>query len=142
MKNAILASLLILGLQANASWFQEHCSNGEGTVKMADGHDDFLTQVTEREWKDGGYETKLVTEGLTVETVRETKIVEESSNSCDPKEGFGWASWHNVNHREIVIRKEDGSLFSRNTVGVSDDLKTVRAQVICELWGNSESACD
>ncbi|RYZ82323.1 MAG: hypothetical protein EOP04_22260, partial [Proteobacteria bacterium] len=44
----ILCGLLLFSSSAHASWLQEYCSNAEGTVKLASGHDKNYVELTSK----------------------------------------------------------------------------------------------
>ena len=143
MKSAILIGLMFAGSLANASWFQNNCSNGAGTVKLADGHDDFYIRLTEQKWEnDQIKETILEDERFQAEYSNEVVVHESSESSCNQEQGWGFATWYNVKQMTVTITKSDGSLFTEHTLGVSQDRKSVKAFMICEEFGNSEAVCE
>lgn len=139
-----LTMTLGMGLNAQASWYEENCSNAEGTVKLAMGHNENFTAVTERVY-DQGYSTDTVIKDeagdIEFEFSGEKQLERTSSDSCLPGTEYGFASWRKVTYRIVTLKKANGGLFSKSTVGVSEDLKTVKASLLCELNGNSESIC-
>lgn len=146
MKVSILAlALMTLTTAAQASWYQGYCSNAEGTVKSANGHNANYTQLTKREWN-GGNKTETVIrdqEGtLTVVTMGEViKEADESHTSCS-KGGMGVWNGRTVTVSKVKITRGDGSLFDKNIVGVSRDLKSVETELLCEQSMNSMMPCE
>lgn len=139
-----LIAVLSLGSIAHASWFQENCSNADGSLRTAGGHNENFIEYTERSYGPDGVVEKRVRDEereLLYEVRAETKLDSESRQACVPGQEYGFASWREVNYRKIVLRREDGSAFPRTAVGVSADGLTLSADLICELHGNSETLC-
>ena len=143
MKKAILFTLAAIGFSANASYYQSFCSNGEGTVKIAEGHNTDFKRLTERKWNgDGTYTDTLVEGGMRHEFTDDKEMHSETKTSCGDGDEYGLAFWVMTIARKVTIVREDGSLFSKDTIGVSEDLKSVHAYVICQEEGNSDYLCE
>lgn len=143
---AVLSLFVSFGLNsvAQASWFQEHCSNGEGTLKMGMGHNENYVRYTERTYASEGMKETIRRDdegGLRYDIVKETPLDSSSHQACLPNEDFGYGTWRAVKYRQVVIRHEDGKPFSKDAVGVSKDLMTLTADVVCEHNGNSQIYC-
>lgn len=130
-----------MGATAEASWFQEYCSNGEATVQVAQGHNVNETKVTKRVVKkDGTLASKtIVVPEATVSEVESKDL--ENTSTTDCKADWGFVSWRNIRYKKIKIEQADGSLFAKDIIGVSKDRRSVEASVICEENGNSETMC-
>ena len=147
MRTAILVSLVLVGMSAQASWFQEYCTSADGTTKMAQGHDENYIQLTERSYdQDWNKKEKIVRDEngtLNYSNVSEQELEKEFQSGCrEGGGGTGLSSWRQVYYRKVQITKADNSMFSQDTVGVSSDLTTVTASMICENLGSSEVICE
>ncbi len=143
---AILTVLTLMSLTtaAHASWFQEYCSDAEGTVRRGSGHDENFLQITQRVWgEDGKKDTILRDEnGALTYNEKSNKVVEkEYHENCRPGEEIGFATSREVNLVQLEIQNSDGRLFDKDIVGVSKDLKTVNATLICERNYGGEMLC-
>lgn len=142
----VLSFGLISGLfsTAHASWFQEGCANGDASVRTASGHNANYVQYTERRYGQDGMKEKIVRDDegeIRLDLIEEKSLSSESHNGCVPGQDYGFASWREVSYRKVVLRREDGKPFSKHAVGVSNDLLTITADLICEQDGNSEVMC-
>ena len=145
MKTLILFSLLFSSLGAKASYFQNYCGNAEGTVRVADGHDENYFMLTERVWGDHGVsekQIKYIDYELSEKSSKSIEIENSFENSCKDGDETGYGSWKVVTSKVVTVYKVDGSLFSEDIVGVSEDRKTVSAYVICEENGSSMVLCE
>lgn len=139
MKGLFLWPLLV-GTSVQASSYQEFCSNGEGTVKLTQGHIYNEISVTERIRNEGQFlDKRVVLPDADVLILKAELLEQEKSNPCD--DDFGIIYWREVVYKKIRITNPDGSLFSQNIVGVSRDKRFVEASVICEAFGNSIYGC-
>lgn len=144
MKALIIATVLVTTLSANASFFQNYCSNAQGTTTTADGHAEFYTKVTSRTWDNGNQIDKVIEldlDKVDLSTFDEVKISEQISKYCEPGSSSGYVSWEYVITKKVILTNRDGSLFSKDIVGVSDDQKTISTMVICTEEGNSRTDC-
>jgi hypothetical protein len=128
MKLFIL-SLFILSfsLQAQASDYRKSCSNADGTIRIV-GRGSL--RLTERTWSNGSAIDNEVmdTNGeWKTEIVSET-VFEETTNSGNP--GIVVSTTTTV--LKIRVTNRAGIPFSENIVKVSEDLKSVEENVICE----------
>jgi len=143
-----LTALLILGLFSNtasASFYQRICSSADGYTKKADGHLAFHTTLTNIDYENGErIETPITLDydSFKIETLSSKKLISENSSNCDKKYGSGFANWRNVTFETIEITKNDGSLFPKGVVGVSQDRTKVTADLLCEEDGNSQVFCE
>ena len=138
----LLAVFLFASSTAQASWFQEYCNTGEGTVKVSQGHNENQISVTTRTWNNGTLkDRRTVLPNATLEVSSSKELENESKKYCSPDGSGGMITWTNVNYKKVQISNQDGALFSKNIVGVSEDRRFVKAFLICELNGNSESPC-
>ena len=118
--------MLLLSINVKASFVQEYCSNGEGTVMTASGHNNNFVQVTERFFNHGNpLETKIKLRrgNLAINKTNSTEIARINTSK--------WC-WQDISTKQISISKNDGTTFSKNIVGVSEDKKSVNAFIICE----------
>jgi hypothetical protein len=142
---ATVTLALVISTSAQASWYQTFCSNAEGTTRTANGHNQNFTQLTKREWTNRGPVETIIRDEenkLRVEQVGEQKsIVNEQKQSCrKPGMGGVWNS-HNVSAGKYKITNDDGSLFDKDIVGVSEDLKSVEVEFICQADMNGLIMC-
>jgi hypothetical protein len=146
MRKVMLATIVFAGMSAQASWYQESCSNGEGTVKLAHGHNDNFISYTTRVYDgNGGVEENIVRDesgDLRFEIVEEKELAKESHQSCDGTNQIGFGTWKNVTYRRVKITKADGSAFNENTLELSQDKQSIVTSMICEENGNSEILCE
>ena len=145
MKKLIFAvSVLCLSLTANASYFQEHCSNAARTVAVSSGHSKNQVALTEQIDGDDGRSVKPVLldfHDVAVDDVETRELEQESKKFCHKDRAEGYATWRTLAYKKAVIRKHDGSSFSKDIIGVSEDGKSITASLICEVQGNSETLC-
>jgi hypothetical protein len=132
---------LWIATNVQASSFQEYCSNGAATVKIARGHIENEVSVTQRVKKEWSFVNQKVILPSPLILVKEVKQLEEHRDTVCTGE-WGVFYWRDVFYKRIQILQEDGSLFAPNTLGVSKDKRFVEASVICEEQGNSEVNCD
>jgi hypothetical protein len=138
----LTAMILTSASTAQASWYQDYCSNAESTVRLAHGHNDFFVEVTERNYDGKQVREQRIREGLEYSILGdEIKVSESSQQHCNPGEEMGWTSWQKVNAMKVRITRKDGELFSEKVVGVTSDRKAVEAFVICQNDGNSMMMC-
>lgn len=146
MKKTIVlfAATIALSSQASASWYQEYCSNGEGTTRVSSGHNDNTTTLTVRVWSNSGLSESTLdlstAENIDMQVTNEKELSKESTQSCGTS-GHGMWSGRTVNYRRVTFTKTDGGLFPKGTVGISKDRKSVQADLICEIQMNSETLC-
>ncbi|MDQ3232452.1 MAG: hypothetical protein M3Q07_11570 [Pseudobdellovibrionaceae bacterium] len=139
--NKVFLGLLWMGTTVQASSFQEYCSNGMATVKIAHGHIQNEISVTERIRKDWAYvDQKVILQDASITILEVTKLENHKDNICEGKWGIFY--WRNVFYKKIRIARQDGILFSLNILGSSKDGRFVEASIICEEHGNSEIICD
>lgn len=140
----LFAALMALSSQASASWYQGFCSNGEGTVKTASGHNENFVRLTVRTWNQGTPTDRTLELGhddYDQTTVRELELSKKESSSCGSEPGFGFWSSETVTYEKITFRLKNGRKFPEGTVGASQDRTTVQAHLICEMHMNSETMC-
>ena len=144
MKILLTALFLLSTVVAQASYFQTYCSNGEGTVKTAMGHDPSFIKFTEKSYNDQG-ETIVIREysrqDLNLNTENIIKIDNTYTTTCAPGSTSGYGEWTKVDSRKMTFTMVDGSAFPKNTMGLSKDGLSVVATVICEEYGNSRASC-
>lgn len=144
MKKLTIIFTALMTISAQASFFQETCSSADGMLKLASGHVSNKVVITEREYNNGKLsenEIELLRHEIEVDTKNETLLKNTNSKNCSVG-GGGVVNWQSISAKEIVITNSDGTLFSRETVGVSQDLKSVSAFVICDNSGNSMNLCE
>lgn len=140
----ITALTLVSTSFAQASWYQTFCSDAEATTRTADGHNDNFVEITERKWdNDGPKENRIRFENgeVTANELSEQRISHEENRACGDGQEYGWYSASTVTVKKVSITKEDGSLFSENTLGVSKDLKSVDVVLVCKADVTSEMPC-
>lgn len=140
----ITALTLVTTSFAEASWYQDFCSDAEAVTRSASGHNENFVEITERVWgNDGAKDTKLRFENgeLTVNELSEQQISHEEKRGCNEEQGHGWYAASTVAVKKVSIAKEDGSLFSENTIGVSEDRKSVNTVFVCKMAVSSEVLC-
>jgi len=129
--------LLAISFSSYGSFYQQKCSNADGSVKSANGHVKNNIVLTEA-YFGSDYRTAEVEYGvndLSVEVLEEVEL--EYLSSC----AGGMFSSKKVTYKKVAYTNPDGSLFSDKTVGVSKDLKSVNANLICEMNMNGRGAC-
>lgn len=143
-KPFLVIAVTLVSLGARASWFQEYCSNGEGTLRIAQGHNESFIEYTIREYGPEGVRESRVRDeqgDLRWDASAEQDLVRESHQGCVPGQSFGFGSWKTVTYQRKVIRRADGQKFPKDAVGVSEDGLTLTADMICQNDGNSEILC-
>lgn len=143
MKKIIITIAALFSFAGSASFFQESCSNAEGTVKFTSGHVSNKVVLTEREYNSGKVtenEIELSLYDLKVEFGKEVIIDSTSSKNCS-ESGGGVAQWQSITAKKLTIKYSDGTPFSENVLGTSKDRRTVSAYVICDNSGNSMILC-
>ena len=105
MNKFLMMTATLLTMQsAHASWYQGYCSNADGSVKTASGHNDNFTVVTVRTYKNDGtiVEKKIRdTEGALIEEVQQTSTISsESQQRCVKPNESGWASSSDMSSRQ------------------------------------------
>jgi hypothetical protein len=145
MKKTILTiAALLVTMNAQASFFQGSCSNNDGTIKVNFGQMKNDVTFTELMYSTGQTLKSEYTMDLyeleNISTEEEVVLESKSGQECDDH-GGGWGWWSTTTVKKVVYQKKDGTLFSNNTAGVSPDLKTVSAYVVCKDEGNSMMWC-
>lgn len=140
MKYVILG-LILVSSNAQASWFQDYCSNAEGTVRIAQGHNENEIKVTASKiLKDGTVQRQpVILEDAFVTPIEVKELETESNQTCTSQ--WGSSTWRNLRYQIIRIERPEGPVFSQDIIGVSADGRSIEAKVICEEKGNSEIFC-
>ena len=146
MKKLIFTvSMLVLSLTANASYFQEQCSDAARTVSVSMGHSKNQVVLTERVDGEEGSGVKavvFVNNEVIVNNVESRELERKSKKFCDKEQsGGGYGTMRRLDYQKAVIQKRDGSSFSKDIIGVSEDGKSVSASLLCEFNSNSRIAC-
>ncbi|MGZ5278687.1 MAG: hypothetical protein ACXWC9_02020 [Pseudobdellovibrionaceae bacterium] len=147
MKIMSLASALlslVVVQSAQASYFQINCSNADHTVATASGHSKNSVTLTEYSYGDNGPVYKSVeldAFNVNNEGLKTTQLHEERKGGCVPGQSTGFMSYKSVSYHQVRIQMTDGSLFSKNIIGVSQDLKSIEAFLICEQEVNNMIGC-
>ena len=129
--------LLAISFSSYGSFYQQDCSNADGSVTSANGHVKNNIVLTEA-YFGSDYRTAKVEYGvndLDVKVVEEVEI--SNTSSCRG----GMFSSKKITYKKVSYTNPDGSLFSDKTLGVSKDLKSVEANLICEMNMNGRGAC-
>lgn len=147
MKTVLMFALLVLGSNASASWFQENCSNAQGTVKTASGHNDNSITLTESTFTADGREiSKKIDVDLSsvvqVASSEKELFSKVQSGKCQSGDSSTFYGSQKVTYQRLVLRQVDDRLFSKNIVGVSKDRKTVTAHLICDRQVANEMPCN
>ena len=141
---SLFAAVVALSSEASASWYQEYCSNGEGTVKLSTGHNDNIATGTIRDWSGGNLVVQTLDlsdrDTYVMTVTQEKELSKQSGRSCGSGGEGVWSS-RTVNYRRVAFKKADGSLFPANTVGVSRDQKSIQADLICEMEMSGMMPC-
>lgn len=144
MKKLILIIATIASFSSQASFFATNCSNATGSVTSSGGHIPSSLVVTKVEYvQNKRVETKINLNYSDVEVSNELEsvIAEESNQVCSENSNRGYSTWKTISSKKIILANKDGSEFNKNILGVSIDLKTVEAFLICKLEGNSQILC-
>lgn len=144
-----LASLVLVTLafasQAQASSRSTVCSSADGNVKIQNKMAESFVQLTEVSWDSQYNEVRKETvyDSYDIRTAKyqEKQLLKKSHKFCDPKTKNG--SWMNktIVAMKVIFTKDDGGLFTKETSGVSEDLKSVEAHVICEYVSSGIGPC-
>lgn len=140
----ITALTLVTTSFAEASWYQDFCSDAEATTRTANGHNENFVEVTERKWNnDGPQENRIRFEKgeVMVNELDVQQISKEEKKACGEGQEYGWYAASTVTVKKVSLTKEDGSLFSEDTIGVSEDRKSVSAVFVCKSDVTSEMPC-
>lgn len=139
----IVAALAFISCDAHASWFQNYCSNPEGTVRTASGHGENFTRLTERTWGSNGPIDKVVEiDGLEMTVVTESELSNETRTICKTGDKSGVIEWKTLTFQKVQFKKADGSQLPENLVGRTNDGLAVEASLLCETNGNSRTICE
>jgi len=143
---SIVPTLLCLAVaqSAQASYFQINCSNADRTVATASGHSKSSVTLTEYSYGDNGPVYKSVEldpHAVETEVLKNTQLHEERKGGCAPDQTTGFMSYNSVSYENVRFQMRDGSLFSKEILGVSQDLKSVEAFLICEQEVNNMIGC-
>lgn len=145
MKTLILTLTTTLALNANASWMQQHCSNGEATTRTSMGHNENFVQWTEQSYDAGGVlKTRVVVDEdgkIDQEILAQTEIEKDYKRSCVPGKKEGWVMGREVSYVKVKLTNGDGSKFPKGAVGVSEDGLSLTANLICEQVVTSMVIC-
>jgi len=144
MKKLILVAIVAASFSAQASFYQENCSNGAATIKLNNGHVQNGIILTERSYGNGGVNSQEIEYkrgSLQIDSLNELEISADTTTSCQPGSTGGMVSWTKVTTKDVVIKKADGSMFPDTTLGLNSNRMEVKATVICELNGNSRTSC-
>jgi hypothetical protein len=138
MKNALILLACLLTPLAHASSRDTTCGNADGSVRLeGPGMRESYVMITEKNWDTG--ETTQIRDDWNSEAPlfqvargEETILRQEGNKAPVCHNGLkgGWS--RTIAYKQIRITKTDGSDFSRNTLGVSRDLKAVEADLVCE----------
>lgn len=143
MKAIVLPISIFLSVSANASFFQTYCSNAEGTVKWSQGHNDNTLVITKRSWEGGNLSEETLTVPqweITYKVNEEKDILSEASSNCPADSDWGVAKWRTVKWQAVELKRQDGSPFHSDVVGVNSQ-GAINTILICEEKGNSQSYC-
>ena len=140
MKTLILLATLIIGSNAEASFYQTTCSNADQTVKYATGHVDNGVELTETQMMPGQYgKVEFDLSEVKIERSESNIIVQETRGGCPSGAGY-WAK--TTTYTEVLkISKKDGTQFRQRIHHLSDDNMTVEVRMICESHISSRVAC-
>ena len=144
MNKTIIPLVLLFSLYAHSSFFQNYCSDAEGTTTTADGHNNNYVRVTERYYSQGTVMDTTVTlerQEITLESTDIKVIHEEEDFQCFEGENFGFGSTDEIVAKKIDIFMTDGSSFHPDTIGISEDGKKVSAFVICDQHFSGSIIC-
>jgi hypothetical protein len=148
MKTSIvlnIIALMSLTTAAQASYFQVNCSNADGSIMTGSGHSENFVQLTKYTHDDNGPKKIIIRfeDGKVFhqDTIKSVSLIDESKQVCrKPGEG-GFASRHSVSASIVTFVNADGSLFDEEIMGVSQDRKTVKAELLCETNMNAMILC-
>lgn len=132
-------AIILMGSMAfaHASFYQQKCSSADGLATSANGHVKNEVVLSEAFYGQDVMIQKVVYSPRDIEIKTLKEIVLESTNDC----ANGMFSSKKITYKKVAFQKADGSLFSDKTVGVSKDLKSVSADLICEMKMNGRGAC-
>ena len=145
MKNLILTTTMLISFNAMGSFMQEECSNADATIRLSTGH--VSNKVVFREITSDPNSTYTETKvpvllmDLSTERLATTEVENNHRTSCNSGDEHGIGFWDNISVVKTKITKKDGSLFSKNTAHVSEDLKSVTTTLICHRHVNSMLPC-
>ena len=148
MKALIFSLVLVVGSMAQASFYQESCSNPKGDITLANGHVGNYLKVTKVDYEDRGPDgrpTKEIIDIMRDKNISyqsdEVSVVEDISSGGCEQPGRGFYSSDLTTVKKLIITKVDGGDFDKDISGVSTDGKTIETFMICHMHRNSMAFC-
>ena len=138
-----LAALMISSSHASASSMLIDCSSADSSTTIADGHRPNVITLTIQKWNGSNLVRQPVKfdRDQVMQKVLATQEIAKESKQSECREGYGWASHTTVTYQRIEFRRADGGLFAKGTIGASQDLKSVTADLLCREMVDSEMYC-
>lgn len=133
MKKILITVLAITAFAANASYYQSVCTSADGYTKIANGHSKNFVKLTEYTYG-SVYSVDTIDYKRSDLDIKELKNMELDSKTICNRYLY---SKKTITYKKLSITKKDGSLFPSSTIGVSKDLKSVEADMLCEFNLNS-----
>ena len=132
MKAIVSLVVLISAHAAMASFFQTVCTSPDGHISVTDGQ--MSNKIMIGVFDSQSHKTSQVDMTWQVESVdlEKTNLSHDETQNCSVK---------SIDYKLVQFTKNDGSNFPAGTVGVSKDLKTVTAHLLCEYNANSRGLC-
>ncbi len=133
----------MVGLNANASFYQAECSNAKGTVTYSYGHVSNKLTVTKIDYVDNKQVKeviKLDQRSVNMSLGDQVEINSDESSQCGGNGGgiFGTKQTYVVS---LQLTNVDGSEFDSKISEVSRDGLSIETHLICELNINGRIAC-
>ncbi len=145
MKLLMTVLLALSSTQSFASWYQMSCSDAKSILFFENGHDANNVIVTSSsETPDGTTlerKIKLNSDEVIVDYDSGIEISTKSSVECDPGATTGIATWQTISAKYLKIANVNGSHFSDDILGTSNDRSSIVSHVICEENGSGLTEC-
>lgn len=145
MKLLLSLSLFLSSLLAQASYYQNYCSNSSGSFQTANGHSENYIKVKDSYFSSGSEHSEFTSykhNEIKMETIKSTLLEDISERRCSPGSSGGMASWKKVEAKKVIITKTDGTKFPQNTIGMSQDGLSITTTILCTNKGNSRTSCN
>lgn len=141
----VTIAMVVTASNAQASFFQNECSNASGSIRMSDGHvkNEIVLKTVKYDKKHQRQEETIVLsrQDVDVTEVKKTNISQENKQHCEAGNGGGWASWRSIDVVEVKLARRDGTSLPEGSTDLQKD-GTIVATLICEDQGNSQIICE
>lgn len=145
MKKFALIALMVLGsAQAHASWYQVRCQNVDETVQLNSGHSE--NSLTLKFVREDGQKVALELGPEYVFKLSEKTVISDVNyTKCLPGSDTGVWMRREISTQKVLIARADGAEIADQGFGyhpdLSEDRKSIKAHLICELEMNNMAFC-